>query len=58
MQFDFSNRTSAVQNNLLLLLLNTERLQQVSDYDLFIKLCLEAPSCTVPGAHDIFYYYH
>ena len=39
MQFDCSNKTSVVQNNVLLLLLNTERLQLVSDYDLFIALC-------------------
>jgi hypothetical protein len=58
MQFDCSNKTSVVQNNVLLLLLNTERLQLVSDYDLFITLCLEALLCMVPRAHDIFYYYH
>ena len=43
MQSDCSNKTSSVQNNSLLLLLNTERLQQIADYDLFIKLFLEAP---------------
>ena len=56
MQFDCSNKTSVVQNNSLLLLLNTERLQQIADYDLFIKLFLEAPFCTVP--HDIFDHYN
>ena len=47
---------SDCSNNSLLLLLNTERLQQIADYDLFIKLFLEAPFCTVP--HDIFDHYN